>query len=205
MTVDLSRLKINHALNGLLYTVERIIMVSKYFNRLIKYFESTFDFTRPFTWNGHTYDALACFHAHVDKYVLVKKAQLWACDSHEYCIINTYEESFTVEDFDQLTTVLTDYLEPHYVRNDGSDPEKDHMYSYLTLIMVCGCPLTKDVIRKVKGYRFTKYYKMYTRGYSEAHVILVDTLNSKVYTNAAGKSKLKLCKNVFKDLKAGKE
>ncbi|MDY5807735.1 MAG: hypothetical protein SPM04_09370, partial [Lachnospira sp.] len=63
----------------------------------------------------------------------------------------------------------------------------------------------KDVIRKVKGYRFTKYYKMYTRGYSEAHVILVDTLNSKVYTNAAGKSKLKLCKNVFKDLKAGKE
>lgn len=170
------------------------------FNRVKMYYQGSFDFTSPFCYDGHEYTALAAFHAHVDKYVFVKKAQVWAADSHEFCLFQIYDHFFGPSDFTDLTHLLTEYIEPQLVRKGETYPEKDHMYTYMTLVILCQQGVTKEMIHMIRHYNYTKYYKLYARGYSEAHVILVDTENKKVYTNRAGHEMKKLYKCIFRDL-----
>lgn len=181
-----------------------IMEVASYFNRVRKYYQSSFDFTTPFSYQNREYTALAAYHAHVDKYVLVKKAQLWSVNSNEYCLFQTYDDVFSSTDFNDLTHILVDYMEPELVRKGEPVPEKDHMYTYLTIVILCQKEVPKDMIKLVKHYNFTKYYKMYARGYSEAHIILADMACKKVYTNRAGYEMKKLYKRIFKDLEHNK-
>lgn len=175
-----------------------------FYNRLEKYYQGSFDFTKPFVLDNKEYTALAEYHSHIDKYVLVKKAQVWAADSHEFCLFQRYNDFFCADDFNMLTHLLVEYMEPQLARKGQDNAEPDHMYTYLTLVILCDNPVPKDVISKIKHYHFTKYYKFYTRGYSEARVILVDTSSKKVYTNPAAREMKKLCKKVFDDLTKGK-
>lgn len=178
--------------------------ITSYYNRLEKYYQDSFDFTKPFIYKNKSYTALAEFHSHVDKYVLVKSAQIWAADSHEFCLFQTYPDVFCPDDFTDLTHLLTEYMEPQLVRKGNDDVEKDHMYTYLTLVILCEKPVSKEMISMVKHYHYTKYYKLYTRGYSEARIVLVDIGNQKIHTNRAAHELKKLFKNVFKDLTKGK-
>ncbi|MDD3239631.1 MAG: hypothetical protein PHW47_06020 [Lachnospira sp.] len=180
-----------------------------FFTRLEKYYQGSFDFTKPFViegsaFSGKEYTALAEFHSHIDKYVLLKKAQVWAADSHEFCLFQSYPDFFCADDFNELTHLLTEYMEPQLVRKGNEDVAPDHMYTYLTLVILCEQPVSKDMISMVKHYHFTKFYKLYARGYSEARVVLVDLPNQKVYTNGAAREMKKLYKKVFNDLTKGK-
>ena len=63
---------------------------SAYFERLLRYYEGSFDIARPALLGGSEFSALASFHIRQEKYVLVKKATLWGVDSHEHVLMQQY-------------------------------------------------------------------------------------------------------------------
>lgn len=170
----------------------------EFFQKIKKYYQSSFDFIEPFNYEGREYTALAEFHSHIDKYVLLKKAQIWAADSHEFCIFQTYDSTFTEADFGEITRFLEGYMEPQLVRKGEENVPENHMYTYLSIVIVCNAGADKEAVKRAKKYTYTKYYNMYLRGYSEGRVILADVKEGRVYTNRAAHQMKKLYKRILK-------
>ena len=103
------------------------MQAAEYFEKLLPYYEGSFDLEKPAHIQGREYAACGAFHAHVDKYVLVKKAQIWAVDSHEYCLFATYEQAPGQEEIGQLKKVMEEYMEPVLARKGQPSMPKDHM------------------------------------------------------------------------------
>ena len=56
---------------------------------------------------------------------------------------------FTVED-----------IEPHFVRNDNKLPCKNHMYSYISFIIITRNMPSEEVIKKIKSTNIVKHYML---------------------------------------------
>lgn len=56
----------------------------EFFERLLLSYSDYFDIIRDTSYKDLSVAAEAAFHSFSEKYVLVKKAQLWAAEAHEY-------------------------------------------------------------------------------------------------------------------------
>ena len=177
---------------------------SAYFERLLRYYEGSFDIARPALLGGSEFSALASFHIRQEKYVLVKKATLWGVDSHEHVLMQQYRTAPGPEEVARLGEILTSHMEPEVARRGEANMPEDHMYTYLTLALLSEQPVSEELVKAVQKFKFVKYYSFYLRGYSEARMVLVDLANEKVYTNKAGKKAAELYQRVLADVKAGK-
>ena len=179
------------------------MQTAEYFEKLLPYYEGSFDLEKPAHIQGREYAACGAFHAHVDKYVLVKKAQIWAVDSHEYCLFATYEQAPGQEEIGQLKKVMEEYMEPVLARKGQPSMPKDHMYTYLTLVLITAKSPDASALRAVKRFRFQKFYHFYLRGYSEGRIVLVDLEGKKIYTSRDGRVLRKFQQSVLKKLAGG--
>ncbi len=57
-----------------------------YLNRLLLKYSGTFDIYQPYTILGKEYPAYGYFFSHVEKYVLVRKANMWSADTYEHVL-----------------------------------------------------------------------------------------------------------------------
>lgn len=60
----------------------------------------------------------------------------------------------------EALTVISDYMEPRLVRKDGRIPDRKHLYSFLTVILLSQYPPDKNAIKAVKRYSFEKDYHL---------------------------------------------
>ena len=104
---------------------------SAYFERLLRYYEGSFDIARPALLGGSEFSALASFHIRQEKYVLVKKATLWGVDSHEHVLMQQYRTAPGPEEVARLGEILTSHMEPEVARRGEANMPEDHMYTYL--------------------------------------------------------------------------
>ncbi len=58
-----------------------------YLNRLLLKYSGTFDIYQPYMIMGREYPAYGYFFSHVEKYVLVRKANMWSADSYEHILL----------------------------------------------------------------------------------------------------------------------
>jgi len=146
--------------------------------KVLKSYESYFDVTRDSEYEGLSVAAEAAFHSRSEKYVLVKKAQLWAAEAHEYAFF------VMAEHLDEKT--LNTYRD--VILKEGLSrvkPVKDHMYTYVTMIIIAD--ETDDGIEKaVKKIRHHKDYMLSFHGWSDFRVAVYDTKAESVITNRAG-------------------
>lgn len=170
-----------------------MIAVQDFLQRVLHYYAGSFDVTRPYTLGGRSYAALAALHAHEDQYVRLVGTQLWAADSHEFTLFDTWEEKApAAADIDQAGRVIRAQMEPLFVRDGQPLPPADHQYTWLTVVLLSAKAPDPAAIRAVQKFRFTRFYRFYLRGYSEGRLLLVDLENEKLYTNAAGRGLKKL-------------
>lgn len=174
-----------------------------YLDHLLRKYSGTFDIYQPYVIHGKEYPAYGYFFSHVEKYVLVREANMWSSDSYEHILFIEAEEVIPAL-IEEAYEIVREYMEPVLVRKGEDLPAPGHMYSYLTISIIAQKPLSKEMRKSVKHFKFEKGYRFNMRGFSQAHIICTTLEDEKVYTNYAGSKSAKLYKQNFKDTKEGK-
>jgi len=174
-----------------------------YLNRLLLRYSGTFDIYQPYTVLGREYPAYGYFFSHVEKYLLTRKANMWSADSYEHILFADPEE-LTKAHLEEYGRAVTEYIEPELVLKGKKLPEPNHMYSYITIAVVAQKPLSPEVKKAVKKFKFEKSYMHSIRGYSQGRIAVACMEEESVTLNGAGRTLKKLYKSVFAEVKAGK-
>ncbi len=173
-----------------------------YLDRVLAKYAASFDIEKDYALDGTTWSAYAYFFSLGEKYVLTRKAKLWAIRAYEYVLFQETERC-TVELLDQLYSALTVRIEADRVRKGGRYPEKDHMYSYLSAVVISARTPDEEVLRHIRGLRFDKGYLFSIRGHSEFHLVVVDMETETVYTNPAASRMKKVYRKAFEEIRQG--
>lgn len=175
----------------------------QYLDRLLARYSGTFDIYMPYIIGGITFPAYGYFYSHVEKFVLTRNTNMWSSDSYEHVLFMT-KDTYTVEDVSKMKKLVLDYVEPQLVRGGEELPPPNHMYSYMSVILLSEKAPDKDVIKAVKRLSYDKGYQMNMRGYSQIQICLVSMEDEKVYHNFAASKKKKILKGIFKEIREGK-
>lgn len=176
---------------------------SDYLNRLLLKYSGTFDIYQPYVILDREYPAYGYFFSHVEKYVLVRKANMWSADSYEHVLFAAPAE-LTQTHLEEYRQAITEYIEPTLVLKGESLPEPNHMYSYITIAVVTGKALSPEMKRAVKKFKFEKSYMHSIRGYTQARIAVASMDDESVCVNSMGRKLKKMYQSIFEDVKAGK-
>ena len=166
------------------------MQAKSFIKKLKSFYTSTFDLEEGHHLGSQIYDVYGHFNVDNSRYVLVKKAKLWEANSQEHLFIRNWKEeegTLTQEKLRELILPLEEIVEPQYVRGGEKNPPKNHMYSFLTLVVVTDGEIEDETMRFAKKYKFGKTYLFNFRGYLETRLVLVSTRDNLVTTNQQGK------------------
>ncbi len=174
-----------------------------YLDRLLLKYSGTFDIYQPYVILGNEYPAYGYFFSHVEKYLLTRDVNMWSSDSYEHVLFANPEE-LTESDLGAYRTAITEYIEPKLVRKGEKLPAANHMYSYITIAVITEKPLSKEVQKAVRKFKYEKSYMHNVRGFSQARIAVASVGEERVYTNAMGRKLRKMYTDIFQEVKAGK-
>ncbi len=179
------------------------LTANNYLNRLLVRYAGTFDLYTPYQLGGITFPAYGYFYSHIEKFVLTRGANMWSSDSYEHILFLPVEEA-TPETVAKMKQMLLEEVEPKLVLKGEDVPPPNHMYSYMSVILISDKKPSKETIKAVKKLSYDKGYMMNMRGFSQAQICLVSIEDEKVYHNFAAHGKKKTLKGIFKEVKEGR-
>lgn len=168
-----------------------------FLDELLPGYARTFDIYRPYEIDGEEYPAYGYFFSHLEKYVLLREANLWSADSYEHVLFRTYEQELLPDEIAHLHDVIEGYVEPQMVRKGEKTMPENHMYTYITCVLISEQVISKETVRAIRKFRFEKGYMMNVRGYSQARMMAVDLKKKKIYYNYHGRKLKKHYKEVL--------
>lgn len=174
-----------------------------YLDRLLVRYAGTFDLYTPYHIGGKTFPAYGYFYSHVEKFVLTRNANMWSSDSYEHILFVAMDE-VTASDVSEMKTILLEEVEPKLVLKGEELPPPNHMYSYMSVILISDKRPSKEAVKAVKKLSYDKGYMMNMRGFSQAQMCLVSIEEEKIYHNFAAHGKKKTLKGIFKEVKEGR-
>ncbi len=182
---------------------DKVLSADSYLNRLLVRYAGTFDLYTPYFLGGREFPAYGYFYSHVEKFVLTRGANMWSSDSYEHILFMTVDEA-TADLVAQMKQLLLEEVEPKLVLKGEEVPPPNHMYSYMSVILISEKKPSKDTIKAVKKLSYDRGYMMNMRGFSQAQICLVSIEDEKVYHNFAAHGKKKTLKGIFKEVKEGR-
>ncbi|WP_049945120.1 hypothetical protein [Butyrivibrio sp. AC2005] len=168
----------------------------KYLGELLRRYQANFDITENFKLGDRIYPAYAWFYSLSEKYVLKKEAKLWAIKAYEH-VLFIKEDQFDLQKLSELMDVITRQAEPVLVRKNDKYPEKDHMCSYITFVVMTSNDLDVNTIKAVQKFHYDKGYLFNFRGHSEARLAVISIESGKVVTNHSGKDMKALLEDAY--------
>lgn len=173
----------------------------EYLEKLLAEYSHTFDITRNYNLDGRDYPAYGNFYANNKKYVLTEDVKLWEANSYEH-IVFAIEDKLTMDILDNYINLLEGVFEPLFVRRNKKYPERDHMYTYISALIICNKAVDKEIEKAIKKYRFEKSYLFSIRGWANARLMCVD-LEKRTYisniSNRQGADLRKLHRRLLSD------
>ena len=176
-----------------------MISSNQYYEELLRRYQANFDITENFKLGGRTYPAYAWFYSFSEKYVLKKEAQLWAIKAFEHVLFLT-EDSVNQSDLANIKHIIETEAEPELVRKNEKYPEKDHMCSYLTFVILTGTAPDKETQKAIRKFHFDKGYLFNFRGHSEGRLAVVSMDTEEIFTNYSGRELKPMLRDIFTKL-----
>lgn len=176
---------------------------AEYLDRLLLRYSGTFNIYQPYVINEKEYPAYGYFFSHVEKYILVREANMWSTHSYEH-ILFIEAEKCSSELLQEAEEIISGYMEPELVRKNEPLPEKNHMYSHLNVVLVCQEAVEKELAGKIRHYHFERGYQFNMRGFSRGCIMCISLDDKKFISNRHGREKKKLFLGVFEDAAKGK-
>ncbi len=123
-----------------------------YLDQLLRKYSGTFDISQPYVIRGKEYPAYGYFFSHIEKYILVREANMWSTDSYEHILfIETREVDQAL--IEEAYSIIKEYMEPVLVRKGAELPPAGHMYSYLTIGLIAEQPLTPQMRKAIRNMK----------------------------------------------------
>ncbi|WP_312059774.1 hypothetical protein [Anaerotignum sp.] len=160
-----------------------------FLQKLMPSYEAFFDIQYNVAHSSIQFPAIAQFHSRSEKYVLVRSAKLWATEMNEYA----YFAFADLPDREGFASLKKEVLQLGLAQ---IKPHSEHMYSYVTLILISDL-LSDDIIEQIKKTNYHKTYLFSFHGWMYLRIAAVDLSNGKVYSNHKGKEILPLLQNIL--------
>ena len=158
--------------------------------RLNNLYNTWYDITPGDLGSGLPLEALCIYRSRSEKYVLSKKAKLWAVEANEYLYLYNMAEL----DLFQAEKCISFAIEDALPR---IKPHKEHMYSFITAVFVADT-IEDDAIRYIRRRKFNKTYKLGFFGSSPLKTAIIDTRNDNIVTNNMGRDLRKQINKIIK-------
>lgn len=165
-----------------------------YFEKILNEYQRNFDIYRDYEVNSEIVDAYGYFCSQSEKYLLVREVQLWETQAFEHVFFIRQENLDEIK-LEKFLSIIPDYIEPKLIRKGEKYPEKNHMYSYITLVFLTDDMNDTQVKNRIEKYKFERSYLFSVRGYVQSRVVLVDMKNKEIITNKMGRKLRKLYKH----------
>ena len=172
-----------------------------FLENLLKEYQKSFDIVRCYEIGGIKANAYGYYSTISEKYVLSPNANLWSVHGYEHILFLPCD-TFSAKELPDLKSLMEGHMAPELVCKGAKYPEKDHMYSYLTLALLCEQTPDAETITAVEHYRYEKNYLFTIRGYTEGHLVLMDLSKGKAYTNKAGRHLKEYYERIFRGTSA---
>lgn len=154
--------------------------LSQYLDNIQKKLQYSFDIERNYVINNYKYDLFGKYLLRNERYVLVKKATIYAIENNEYCLIKYFDEldKNNLQEFIESLKKAVDVI---------VKPSNDHMSSIITGVIVTDNRTEFDLEKIIERFKFQKGFAFGFKGWADIRLVLV-TLNEKfVITNKKGK------------------
>lgn len=129
--------------------------------------------------DGSPLKSLCAYHSRGSQYVLIKKAELWAAETHEYL----YLYSLPRLDFTSLVELQARTLEDGMPR---IRPHSQHMCTYLSAVVLCD-QADPDALAQLQKLKKHRDFKLSLHGWMEFRIAAVDLSTGDIATNRSGK------------------
>ena len=129
--------------------------------------------------DGTALKALCSYHIRDSQYVLVKRAELWAAENHEYLYLwdaGKLDEAAVEEIFQRTVADGEPRVRPH----------SQHMYTYLTAVALCDSA-QPAALKQLKKLKKRREFKLSLHGWMEFRIAAVDLSTGEIAVNRAGK------------------
>jgi len=160
-------------------------------DRFLNLYQSSYDIQNGDMASGLPLRAVCQHHTRSEKYVLSRKAKLWAVEVNDYL----YLFSVPKLDKEQAQACVSFSIEDALPR---VKPHSEHMYSFITAVFVAD-EAEKDALTFIRRYRFNKSYKWGFYGSSPLKTAALDIAQGKIVTNNMGSDLRKQIKNICKE------
>ena len=159
--------------------------------RLFNSYKNWYDVAYGDMGTGLPLIAFCLHHSRSEKYVLMKKAQLWAFEVNEYLYIYSVQKL----EKDQAEQCIAYSIQDALPR---VKPHKEHMYSFITAVFVAD-KSEPDALDFIRRSNFNKSYKLGFQGTSPLKTAAFDIETEKIVTNNMGRDLCKQIRNICKE------
>ncbi len=156
----------------------------KYLDLIEEKLIGSFDIKRNYSINNSNYDMYAEYHLRNEKYVLVKKAIVYAFENNEYSLIK-YCENINKDYLQEIINTLTDSVELIV------KPNREHMSSTITLTIVTDNNFNnedkEEITKIISRFNYNKGFAFGFKGWADIRLVLVSLNEGLIATNKKGK------------------
>jgi len=160
-------------------------------DRFINTYRSSYDIISGDMASGLPLEAVCQHHTRSEKFILIKKARLWAIEMNDYLYL--FNVAKLVKE--QVEACILFSIEDALPK---VKPHKEHMYSFITAVFLADMA-EQDALKYIKRRRFTKSYKLGIYGSSPLRLAALDIGQEKIVTNNMGRDLRTQIKNICKE------
>ena len=129
--------------------------------------------------DGTSLQAVCAFHSRDSQYVLVKRAEIWAMENHEYLYLHTVPK-LDIPTVDAIMARTIAEGEPLV------KPHAQHVSTALTAVILCD-EVDKKTLAYLQKIKKRRDYKLSLHGWMEFKIATVDCSTGESFTNRAGR------------------
>jgi hypothetical protein len=160
-------------------------------DRFLNSYKSSYDIFLGDMASGLPLEAVCQHHTRSEKYVLSKKAKLWAVEINDYL----YLFSMPKLEKEEAEACVLFSIEDALPR---VKPHNEHMYSFISAVFLAD-ETGQDTLKFIRRRKFTKSYKIGFHGSSPLKTAALDIGQGKIVTNSMGKDLRMQIKNICKE------
>ena len=158
-------------------------------NKLLDAYSHLYDIERDVEIEGATFPATATYYLRDENYLISKKHVLSAVEQHEYVY-------FYLTDRLDAETLMVQMDLSKRVGLANVKPNKEHMFSYVTLVVLANT-IDPEAVKLIKKTRFRKNYMLTLHGWMEYHVAAMEVSTNRFFSNPAGRGARKIMEQNF--------
>lgn len=155
------------------------LLHDEFFHALLQSYSAYFDIDKNVKIHDVTYAAVAEFHSRSERYVLVKKAKLWAAETNEYVYFfrtETLDDSLLQLLIRNVTDATLKKIRPH----------NEHMCTHMSLFVLAE-RIDSSAASKIQQIKYRKNFLFSLHGWTSLRIAAVDIANQSIVTNTDGK------------------